>query len=215
MPADSSRRRLLSQLACPGIGVVLSSRVDATKSRDERAVLGVGVGEVGADTSAWLRDADEPIQACAAVYLPGDPAATSVLQAVLGSPTAISGWFTEQPWRNSGVSETLLRELVSRNLVFADILPVALAIAKNAGPWFPDRDWGLLLLHAFPGVEFQPGVQPPRPTSLDESQRAYLEALVENDALWDPLNGNRRLARMRAGIPQQREDVNKLLRDLA
>lgn len=120
-----------------------------------------------------------------------------------------------RPGGHSGVREVLLQELVSRDLEFSDLLPVAFAIAMHANKWFPDKDWGLLLRRAFPDVQFEPGVQSPPPKSLDESQRAYLDALLTNKDLWDPTNGSCNLARMRAGIPKQREEVVRLLRRLS
>lgn len=188
------------------------ARLQWMKTRDERAALVVGVGELGGDTRLWLDDDDEPVRVCASVYLHADPRATAALQGALTRPQALAGWFEEAPWRHQGVREALLRELVSRDLSFADLLPVAVAIAKDASKWFPDGDWGLLLRRAFPEVKFEPGIQPTSPSALDRSQRAFLEALLANDSLWDPKNGSCRLARMKAGIPQDRREVIELLR---
>jgi hypothetical protein len=68
-----------------------------------------------------------------------------------------------------------------------------------------------LLLKAFPAVEFNPGVPPPPPTTLSEAQRTLLQALVDNDSLWDPVNGNAYLARMRVGIPNSQDEVRDLI----
>lgn len=190
---------------------VFSARIAAADTRDERAALVVGVGELGGDTSRWLADADDAIRACGAVYLPTEPAAAQCLLAVLSQPEDLKSWFAEPPWRHYGVRERLIEGLLERELTFAEMLPAALAIAETADPYFPDQDWGLLLPKAFPDVVFEPGVQPPPPRSLDDAQRAYLRALVNNDAIWEKTNGSARLARMRVGIPHTQAEVLALL----
>jgi hypothetical protein len=194
---------------------LFTARMQTAVARDGRAALVVGVGELGGSTSRWLDDADVAIRACSAVYLPTDPAATQPLIAVLTEPEELKDWFAEPPWRHYGVREGLLEGLMERDLTFADVLPAALAIAETADSWFPDRDWGLLLQKAFPDVEFEPGVQPPPPTTLDDARRAFLRALVQNDRLWDPVNGSARLARMRVGIPHTKAEVLALLGEIS
>jgi len=190
---------------------VFAERAADAPGRDERAALVVGIGELGGDTSPWLGDADVAIRACSAVYLPTDPAAAQPLLAVLSQPEDLKTWFAEPPWRHYGVRERLIEGLLDRNLTFAEMLPAAVAIAETADPYFPDQDWGLLLHKAFPDVVFEPGVQPAPPGPLDEAQRAFLRALVNNDEIWDKTNGSARLARMRVGIPHTQAEVLALL----
>ena len=105
---------------------------------------------------------------------------------------------------------SLLRELLAREVVFADLLPAALAVVEVASGYTADFDWGPLLQAAFPQVTYVPGVPPPPPATLGDAQRALLQALVANESLWDPRNGNGRLARMRIGLPNERSAVAKL-----
>ena len=200
----------LSDRASELVDLFTERAVDA-RGRDERAALVVGIGELGGDTSPWLRDADVAISACSAVYLPSDPAAAQPLLAVLSQPEDLKSWFAEPPWRHYGVRERLIEGLLERDLTFQEMLPAAVAIAETANPHFPDQDWGLLLRKAFPDVVFEPGVQPPPPRPLDDAQRAYLRALVKNDEIWDKTNGSARLARMRVGIPHTQAEVLALL----
>jgi hypothetical protein len=190
---------------------LFAERAADARGRDERAALVVGIGELGGDTSPWLGDADVAIRACSAVYLPTDPAAAQPLLAVLSQPEDLKSWFTEPPWRHYGVRERLIEGLLERDLTFAETLPAAVAIAETADPYVPDQDWGLLLRKAFPDVVFEPGVQPPPPGPLDDAQRAYLRALVNNDEIWEKTNGSARLARMRVGIPHTQAEVLALL----
>jgi hypothetical protein len=52
-----------------------------------------------------------------------------------------------------------------------------------ASKYTVDFDWGPLMVAAFP-----PGTDH---STLSEDQRMFLRALVDNEGLWDPKNGNR------------------------
>lgn len=186
-------------------------RLGKATARDERAMLVVGIGDLQGDTGPWLLDDDVAVRACAAMSRHDDAAATTVLRTVLLDLGAVNGWFKISPWPFTGTRDALLGELLSRGLPFADLLPVALAVARDPNISFSERDWGGLLLRAFPDVVFEPGVQLPPPTSLDPSQRAFLEALLENDDLWERRRGSH-TALMRVGIPQKRKQLARLLR---
>jgi len=189
------------------------SRLRSAEGRNERASLVIGLGEMGGDTRPWLVDDDPAIRACSACYLPNEDKATQELISALTAAEAAQGWFAASPWRHRGHVAVLLGNLVGRDLPFDELLPVALSIARTANPWFPDDDWGLLLRRAFPDVVFEPGVQPPPPKPINPAQRAYVLALTLNEALWDPANGNARLARMRVGLPHTQAEVLALLEE--
>jgi hypothetical protein len=191
----------------------LESRLRAVEDRDERANLVLALGRLGADTSRWLDDIDPAVRACAALWLRDEARATAILVDALTRPRQADAWFTHgMPLLRGHVRFCLLREVLARRVPFADLLPAALAVVEVANGYTADADWGLLLLAAFPGVRFVPGVRPPPPATLDDAQRALLRALVANDSLWDPKNGNAHLARMRVGLPDDRDAVAKLTR---
>jgi len=69
---------------------------------------------------------------------------------------------------------------------------------------------GRILKLAFPlppGCESEPGVSPALPGRLSEAQAMILEALLENDELWLPKDGNASLARKMVGLPNNREEA--------
>ncbi|WP_020015492.1 hypothetical protein [Promicromonospora sukumoe] len=190
----------------------LAAALDAASGRDERAVLVLGLGDLGADTTRWLSDDDPAIRACAALPLTGSAVATAVLVEALHDPLAADEWFTRRPSRfGMRVHFDLMANLLTRDVGLAEILPACLPVIRVAqGKLWSDMTWGPILLRAFPGVEFRPGVRPDPPRDLDESQRAVLRELVANDALWDGGDGNADLARMRVGLPDDRAAAARL-----
>jgi hypothetical protein len=197
----------------PELADRLGARLRAVDGRDERANLVLALGRLGADTSPWLDDADPAVRACSALGLRDDARATAVLVDALTRPGEADTWFGHgMPLIRGHVRFCLLREVLAREVPFADLLPAALAVVEVASGYTADADWGPLLLAAFPGVPFTAGVRPPPPARLDDAQRALLRALVANDTLWEPRNGNADLARMRVGLPDSRDAVAELAR---
>lgn len=190
----------------------LTAAVEAASGRDERAVVVLGLGDLGVDTTRWLSDDDPAIRACAALSLTGSAEATAVLVEVLQDPSAVDEWFTRTPSRfDMRVHFGLVANLLARDVDLAEILPACLpAIRVAQGGLWSDMTWGPILLRTFPGVQFQPGVRPDPPRNLDEAQKAVLRALVANDDLWDRRDGNANLARMRVGLPDDRAAVARL-----
>lgn len=187
----------------------LAEGLKSIAARDERAVLVLGLGDLGVDTTPWLSDDDAAIRACAAMSLTGSAEATAVLVDLLRDPLATDEWFARRPSRfDMRVHVGLLQNLVAREVTLGEILPACLAVIRIAhGGLGADLTWGPILQVAFPDAEFQPGVRPDPPSGLDEDQRAVLRELVANDALWDRSDGNAKLARMRVGLPDEREAV--------
>lgn len=194
-----------------GLAGRLRERLGVIEVRQERAVGVLALGHLGADTSSWLDDADPAVRACAALSCRDDTRSTTILIEALTNPRAADGWFTDGlPLIQGRVRFRLLHEVLARGVPLTDLLPAALAIVQVASSYTADADWGPLLQAAFPDVTFVPGVRPPPPTKLDGAQRALLRALVANESLWDPTNGNASLARMRVGLPDERKTVAEL-----
>lgn len=193
----------------PTVRNVLQERLQDVTDRDERCELVLALAEAGVDVSPWLSDADPAVRACAALGLPDSPAATAVLLDALKDPGAADEWFAERPTRfQAHVRFHLLENLLGRGLPFADLLPTAVRLVRMASHYTVDSDIAPLLKAAFPGAhaDSQPGTQPP-PTDLKGPQRDFLKALVANEGLWDPRNGNAHLAFMRVGLPHDRRAV--------
>jgi hypothetical protein len=187
----------------------LATAVDAASGRDERAVVVLGLGDLGSDTTRWLSDDDPAIRACAALSLTGSAEATAVLVEALRDPLAVDEWFARRPSRfDMRVHFGLVANLLARDVGLAEILPACLPVVRVAeGGLWSDMTWGPILLRTFPGVEFLPGVRPDPPRNLNEAQKAVLRELVANDDLWDRRDGNANLARMRVGLPDDRDAV--------
>jgi hypothetical protein len=187
----------------------LATAVDAASGRDERAVVVLGLGDLGSDTTRWLSDDDPAIRACAALSLTGSAEATAVLVEALQDPLAVDEWFTRRPSRfDMRVHFGLVANLLARDVGLAEILPACLPVVRVAeGGLWSDMTWGPILLRTFPGVEFLPGVRPDPPRNLNEAQKAVLRELVANDDLWDRRDGNANLARMRVGLTDDRDAV--------
>ncbi|MGW2093643.1 hypothetical protein [Promicromonospora sukumoe] len=190
----------------------LTAALDTASGRDERAVLVLGLGDLGADTTPWLADDDPAVRACAALSLTGSAEATAALVEALRDPLAADEWFTRRPSRfDRRVHFGLVANLLARDVALAEILPACLSAIRVAkGGLWVTMTWGPILLRTFPGVDFQPGVRPDPPRDLDEAQRAVLRELVANDDLWEPHDGNANLARMRVGLPADRDAVARL-----
>lgn len=190
---------------------LFSERMATASGRDCTAALVVGVGEMDGTTKPWLDHQDPALKACSAVYLPDDAQATETLLTALRNPIAVRAWFGRSPWHFQGVLEPLISSLLGRDLTFAEVLPAAVAVAESGSPILPELDWALFLRRAFPDVPYEPGVQPPPPTVLDDAQRAFLLALLRNSAIWGS-SGSVDLALMRAGIPTTQSGVRALVR---
>lgn len=159
------------------------------------------------------RPDDLAIRACAALSLTGSVEATAVLVEALQDPLAVDAWFTRRPSRfDMRVHFGLVTNLLARDVGLAEILPACLPVVRVAqGGLWSDMTWGPILLRAFPGVEVVPGVRPDPPRNLDEAQKAVLRELVANDGLWDSRDGNANRARMRVGLPDDRDAVAGLV----
>ncbi len=148
---------------------------------DERAACMVTIGQLGGQPREFLADPHPGVRACTALApaLAGDPAATRELLVALHDPARADAWFRlPLPQFDGRVHFILLDALLARVRDFATLLPIARAVAKVASKHTVDRDWGPLLLAAFP----EP-IEDDR--WITAVQRAFLEALVANDELWD------------------------------
>lgn len=191
----------------------LLQRLGPCRDRDERAGLVMALGQLGEDVSASLSDPDPAVRACAALHVGSDRARGELVTA-LTRPAEVDAWFARNPPAfRMHVRFALLANLLGRQPRLEDVLPAALALVAHAGAMTADRDWGPLLRLAFPeaAAAWRPGVPPPAPSRLTPSQRAVLQALVDNLTLWDPRNGNAGLARARVGLPSTRAGLVALL----
>jgi hypothetical protein len=180
---------------------------DRHRSRDERCGAVLSIVELGADPSEFLRDRSLPVRACAALSQRAEePRAFHVLLEALRRPAEIDGWFRTRPGHlRTRLRFALVKAAISRAGSFADLVDAAVEIAAVTSHYCVDDEWGPLLEAAFPDGR-------PAGTALDPHQRRYLEALVANPDVWQPI-GNARRWLEPLGLDHDREAVRRLLRD--
>jgi len=179
---------------------------DRTAASDRRARCVLALNELDTDTTAFLDDPDAAVRACAAISASaaGKARAVSEVLAALAALPASDHWLArDNPFIKGWFRFTLVAVAVTRATEFDQLLPAALAVAAVASKYTVEQDWGPLLARAFPTRHDRSG-------GLTDAQRAYLQALVDNDDLWDPRNGNTTLYLSRLGLPTSRKECRKL-----
>jgi hypothetical protein len=79
------------------------------------------------------------------------PHATAVLLEALQNPVEADHWFPDSLPRFDGwLRFTLLKSVLDRVDAFEDLAPAAMALIPLASDYTVDRDWGPLLVKAFP-----------------------------------------------------------------
>lgn len=187
------------------------ARLSTAQGRPERASLVLSAGQLGADVAGFLRDTDEAVRCCAALFVHTD-AATGMLIDALTCPDRVNHWFTmadRPPYFSRNVRYRLLDEIINRGVTIDRMLPAGVALIKGSSPFEADAEWGRILKLAFPDPDrgCEPGVRPPLPDRLTEAQKAVVQSVVDNESLWDPKNGNANFARQQVGLPNDRRAV--------
>ncbi|GAA1452839.1 hypothetical protein [Nocardiopsis tropica] len=188
----------------------LSGAADMAESRDEGAVIVLALGQAGRDTAEFLAHADPAIRACAALApsQAGNPAATDELAAALADPAAADAWFGRRPAYFPGhVRFTLARALAERAAPddAERLLPVLRAMVPLSSTHVGAQDVGPLLRVAFPAAGEAGACR-----DLTAVQRAYLAALLGNDALWEGRIANFRVHLTGLGLPGDRVGISAL-----
>jgi hypothetical protein len=148
----------------------------------------------------FLNDPSFAVRICAAMApgLRGHRDATAVLlDAFNGHVTQIDGWFTDGPpqfvgWPRFYVIDRLLETVKD----FEKLADGAIALLPIADKHTVDRDWGKLLAAAFPHGD---GVV------KSDAQQRFLQALVDQQNLWDRAYANPEKWFRKAGLPYDRK----------
>ncbi|MFC5288265.1 hypothetical protein ACFPM7_14490 [Actinokineospora guangxiensis] len=154
----------------------------------ERAEAVLALGDLQADTSGYLHDAEQVVRVCAALHATRDTA--EILAGLLALPES-DEWLVDTPYLSGKLRFHLVAAAVERVDDFADLLPAALHVLRFAGPFTVERDWGPLLGKALEGPA--------------DARRTFLDALIETEGLWDPRNGNASVYLRKLGLPSERE----------
>ncbi|OPG02751.1 hypothetical protein B1R27_31250 [Streptomyces sp. GKU 895] len=184
----------------------LRSVLAADGSRRERASAVLALGAWGQDTTGLLDDPDPAVRTCAALATgcAHVPRATAVLLEALRNPVEADHWFPDRlPHFDGWPRFTLLKAVLDRVDAFEDLAPAAMALIPLASDYTVDRDWGPLLVKAFP-TGYTPGLP------LSAAQRELLKAVTANDKCWGDI-GNKFLWLRKAGLPDQRDAIRALL----
>ncbi|MFJ9100702.1 HEAT repeat domain-containing protein [Streptomyces sp. NPDC102405] len=184
----------------------LRSVLAADGSRRERSSAALAMGAWSQDTTGLLNDPDPAVRTCAALatgcaHL---PRATAVLLEALQDPVEADHWFPDPlPQFDGWLRFTLLKTVLDRVDAFEELVPAAMALIPLASDYTVDRDWGPLLVKAFP-TGYSPGLP------LSAAQRELLKAVTANDKCWGNIGNKFRWLR-EAGLPEQRDAIRALL----
>jgi hypothetical protein len=149
----------------------------------ERANALIWLDRLSAVDSSFLFDRHPGIRLIAALASSraDDPDGTSAILDAVSNPDHAAEWYSDSRTLlfTEGWPNHLLSKAVRRVANFADLLPTALVVAAGAthSPRYEDLE---LLL----GAAFPKGYSPTSP--LNEAQRAYLHALLNNSDIWNP-----------------------------
>ncbi|MGW7367781.1 HEAT repeat domain-containing protein [Streptomyces sp. NPDC054841] len=184
----------------------LRSVLAADGSRRERSSAALAMGAWGQDTTGLLNDPDPAVRACAALATgcARMPRATAVLLEALQNPVEADHWFPDPlPQFDGWLRFTLLKAVLDRVDAFEDLAPAAMALMPLGSDYTVDRDWGPLLVKAFP-TGYSPGLP------LSAAQRELLQAVTANDNCWGNIGNKFRWLR-EAGLPERRDAIRALL----
>ncbi|RVX46897.1 hypothetical protein EDD27_9810 [Nonomuraea polychroma] len=179
VPTVASRRTEIITL--------IESRARNADTSYEKAKTLVELDQIGAVNRDFLFDQDPRIRllAASASNLADDPDGTRVILDAIADPDQFADWYPDPHLLLLGTDDhspsRLISEAVRRVPDFAELLPTALAVAARAGHSTGYPDWGLLLEAAFPPPQRFSANSP-----LNEAQRAYLQALLDNNEIWRP-----------------------------
>lgn len=186
------------------------ARLEQAPTRDERAAIVLSLGELGADLSDLMQDSDVAVRACAALFVRSTES-TDLLVDALTRPDEVNEWFDVQPTYFDGWARfRLLEEVIDRGVSIERLLPAALALIRRERT-VTSREWGPILRLAFPHPEDRPRSARRLPEHLTPAQHAVLAAVAGNNALWRPTDGNAHIARAKAGVPNDRDELLALL----
>jgi hypothetical protein len=210
--AAAAQARWASLAGDPAVTAAVAQRMTAEASRAEdprdRAAWVLALGNLGADTSAFLSDRAQLVRVCAALSasVADDPRSLREILAALDQLPDPGWWrptgylFIQGPW-----PDALIDAAITRARSFDQLLPVALCVATYAHPDLVEFDWGPLLRAAFP--------TPPAPGApLPEAQRRYLAALADKDSLWhnNDMIGRGKFYLRELGLPTDRDEFRQL-----
>lgn len=159
------------------------------------------LADLGADVTRWLRHEHPGVRAFAAMQCPGSEEAAEVLVEALRHPEEIAGWFDH--WPSDGTRWTgthvLCPALARFNLPLERIAPAAAAVIRASNGSFPEYEWYPLVRDHFATT---PATLSERrlPKPLTAAHKEILQAMVDNDAIWDQSNGNMSVVRRSMGI---------------
>lgn len=174
----------------------------------ERAGFALILAQWGVPPRDLLDDPEPAVRAYAALApsLDAEPAALALVKEALLDPVTADAWFAGQQVLESGwLRFELVRALLRRTTVFAEIEEQAVAVARMTNAHTVDADWGPLLRRAFPAPH-RPGAP------LAPAQSAFLTALLDNPDCW-PGTGNAIGWFRRAGLPYRRDELITVVRN--
>jgi hypothetical protein len=179
-----------------------------TQSTDERSAHVLALGDLGVAPVSFLEDPSPVVRMCAALApsLADNVAAVAELVNALKHAGNIDNWFVEKPPQFSMRPRfAVVARLVERVTEFEWMVDAAIAVVRITSVSCVDFDWGPLLAAAFPDGS---GLV------KTDAQRRFLGELVKRTELWEPGIGNALKWFKKAGLPYDRRDCAKRVREM-
>jgi hypothetical protein len=195
----------------------LAALAQSAQDSDERSAHVLALGALGLAPRNYLRDPSPAVRMCAALApcLDDDPAATNELIQALENAGSMDSWFTEIPPQfDLRPRFSVVTRLVERVPHFEHLVDAAVAVAGVTSKYCVDFDWGPLLVAAFgnSGDDSSDKDRDGRGRITTGAQRRFLEALVDNEELWDPHFANASLWFQKAHLPYDRRLCATMIR---
>jgi hypothetical protein len=181
------------------------------------------LGELGHDFSTLLDHSDRRLRLAAAISpsTVQDPRSVTELASALSEPEWLEAAFPHgaahlQFHLRFHVLAVLLDRVKASDAANTVVQAICTLIRKRANDYTVEMEWGRVLHWAFPErVVSLPhaGKLAPLPEAPTPTQLAIIEALCDRSELWDPRNGNARLAFRRVQLPFERQRLRRITGD--
>jgi hypothetical protein len=190
---------------------------DASSAKHHRAAGLFALSRVGLSATNPVGVEDRALRFAAALGQPDRPGSAELLVDALGDLEWLDASFPlglpgAKPWLIPATVTAILEQIPVSEADDVTIAAFTGLLARPSGRLGASYEWGPVLKWAFPDrVKFGEVQRVPLPESLTSLQERLLAALVSNDDVWTPKQGNDITALREVGLPHDRTAVANLL----